>query len=409
MTAADAVTQPARDPLIGMVLDEAYRIESLIAEGGMARVYRGVQLLIDRPVAIKTLRGDRRMDREAHKRFMRELKLSRQVVHPNVVSFIDGGIAPTGQSYMVMEFLDGQTLFQATPERGLDPHTAFELFVQLCDGVEAIHKHGLLHRDLKPTNIFVSQGRKTRRTCGMVVKVLDFGLVRKADNQAAHSLTRERSILGSAGYLAPEQIDSLAPPDQRADIYSMGAIFAFMLTGHNPFAAKSPRAAIGRQLEGPSQVVLDMLPELEDLRELVEQTIARYPAERFENVAALREAVLSLSFSLEGPQQAIELQEARPGRPVESEFNTDAIPLDEEDERALNPIESYPQPTRMIANSIMYVLRSAAGPLSTAEIRDRLRHENELDIDAYVRVLETLADDRHVIAGVGSWRLGRSI
>ena len=394
-----------RDPLIGLILDESYRIDALLAEGGMARVYRGTQLLLDESVAIKTLRRDKRMDREAHRRFMRELEVSRSVAHPNVVTFFDGGIMPTGQSYMVMEYLEGQTLFEATPETGLEPALAIELFVQLCDGVEAIHKIGLLHRDLKPSNVFVCERRKTRRTCGFQVKVLDFGLVRKADDRAAHSLTRERSILGSAGYLAPEQIETLEPPDQRADIYSLGAVFAFMLTGQNPFEAESPRAAIGRQLDGPSEDVLARLPGLPGLRALVERAIAREPAGRFESVAALREAVLELSFSPAGVEfvgGAVE----RPGRPRESEFNTDAIPLD--DDLPGRPVEDYEAPTRLIANSILSVLRLADGPLSTAEVRDRLRHENNLDIDAYVRVLETLADDRHVIAGVGSWRLGRA-
>ena len=398
---------PAHDPLIGLILDDTYRVEQAIAEGGMARVYRGEQLLLDRPVAIKTPRGDRRMDRDAHRRFMREIKLLREVRHPNVVEFFDGGVMPTGQSYMVMELLEGETLHAGTPPGGFDPQTGVELFVQLCDGVEAIHKHGLLHRDLKPSNVFLCAGRKTRRTCGLRVKVLDFGLVREAKNEAAHSLTRERSILGSAGYLAPEQIESLNPPDQRADIYSLGVLFAFMLTGENPFGASSPRAAIGRQLEGPAEEVLARLPPLVGLRALVERAIARRPVARFESVAALREAVLGLSFSLDGVKLATSVGRARPGQPRESEFHTDAIPLDEDD-GLTTAVEDYPAPRRMIAHSIMSVLRAADGPLSTAELRDRLRHENNLDIDAYLRVLEALADDHHVIAGVGSWRLGRA-
>jgi serine/threonine protein kinase len=401
---------PANDPLLGHLLDESYRIDSWLTDGGMATIYLGTQVLLDRPVAIKVMRSDLRADPEARLRFKRELKLSRTVSHPNVVSVYDGGVIETGQTYLVMEYLVGHTLDHEVQDvheagAGLATEYALELFVQLCDAVEAIHKHGLLHRDLKPSNVFLVQGRPTRRTSGVRVKVLDFGLVRQADDRAATSLTKERATLGTAGYLAPEQIQSTAPPDQRADIYALGGLLAFMLTGENPFASPSMQATIGRQLfGGPSEHVLERLPAVPGMRALVEQALAREPSQRFPSVAALREAVLELALPDPDHELAARLATARPGKPRESEFHTDAIPLDGLVEPETT-IDDYPAPMRLISRSVLDVLRNAGGPLSTAEIRDRLRHETTLDIDAYVRVLEALADDLLVIAGAGSWRI----
>jgi serine/threonine protein kinase len=408
--------EPANDPLLGHLLDESYRIDSWLTDGGMATIYRGTQVLLDRPVAIKVMRSELRQDPEARLRFKRELKLSRTISHPNVVSVYDGGVFETGETYLVMEYLVGHTLDQEVSEigeAGLATEYALELFVQLCDAVEAIHESGLLHRDLKPSNVFLVKGRPTRRTSGVRVKVLDFGLVRQADDRAATSLTKERATLGTAGYLAPEQIQSKAPPDQRADIYALGGLLAFMLTGHNPFASPSLQAAIqasmqatiGRQLfGGPSEHVLERLPAVPGMRALVERALAREPGQRFPSVAALREAILELALPDPDHELAARLATARPGKPRESEFHTDAVPLDGLVEPETT-IDDYPAPMRLISRSVLDVLRSAGGPLSTAEIRDRLRHETTLDIDAYVRVLEALADDLLVIAGAGSWRI----
>lgn len=396
----------SHDPLIGRVFEDTYRVDEWLADGGMATIYRGTQLLIDRPVAIKVMRSDLRRDPDAQLRFTRELKLSRTVSHPNVVRVFDGGMIEVGQTYLVMEYLVGETLERQVPEHGLPSEYTFELFVQLCDGVEAIHKTGLLHRDLNPSNVFLCKGRPTRRTSGVRVKVLDFGLVRQADDRAATSLTRSRTILGTAGYLAPEQVQSDAPPDRRADIYALGGLLAFMLTGTSPFASDSQRATIGRQLFGePSQEVLDRLPNIDGLRALIERALALQPAARFPSVAALREMVLELD--LPGPEHELvaRLTATRPGKPRESEFHTDAVPLDLDLDQPEAALDDYPAPTRFIALSVLDVLRAAGGPLSTAEIRDRLKHETTLDIDAYVRVLEALADDHLVIAGAGSWRI----
>jgi eukaryotic-like serine/threonine-protein kinase len=390
------VELPSPHPLIGTILDECYRVEAWMADGGMATVYRGTQLLLDRPIAIKALHQDLSLDSEAMLRFVREVRLARDLSHPNIVRVYDGGLTDDDQAYLVMEYLSGRNLAEFVPEGGLELDLALELFVQLCDGVEAVHAAGLLHRDIKPSNVFVSETR-----WGLNAKILDFGLARRADSSAANSLTKERSVLGTAGYLAPEQIDVATEPDHRADIYALGALLAYMVVGRNPFVSTSPIATLHRQLhDGPSQEVLAKLAPPR-LREIVERAVAREPSRRFPSVAALREAVLEIPLA-----RSSRLAELRPGKPREAEFNTDAIPFDET-AKAHAVIAEYPAPIRQIAISILDILRAADGPLSTAQIRDRTRYECSLDLDAYTRVLAAMAEDQLVIAGIGSWRIGR--
>lgn len=395
---------PSPHPLIGTILDECYRVDDWLADGGMATVYRGTQLLLDRPVAIKALHSELTLDSDAMRRFVREVRLARGLSHPNIVKVYDGGLTDDDQAYLVMEHLSGRNLAEFVPAGGLGLELTLELFVQLCDGVEAVHAAGLLHRDLKPSNVFVTETR-----FGLNAKVLDFGLARRADSTAANSLTGERSVLGTAGYLAPEQIDLHTEPDHRADIYALGALLAFMVVGQNPFAGPTKIATFHRQLhEGPAPAVLDKLAPPR-LREIVEQALAREPSRRFPSVAALREAVLEIPITLDGEpsrELALRIAELRPGKPREADFNTDAIPLDEA-ARADAIVAAYPAPIRQIAMSILDVLRAADGPLSTSQIRDRTRYECVLDIDAYLRVLAALSEDQLVIAGVGTWRIVR--
>jgi serine/threonine protein kinase len=391
-------------PLIGTILDECYRVDAWMADGGMATVYRGTQLLLDRPIAIKALQTELSFDSDAMRRFVREVRLARELSHPNIVRVYDGGLTDDDQAYLVMEYLTGRNLAQFVPEGGLGLALALELFVQLCDGVEAVHAAGLIHRDLKPSNVFVTETR-----WGLNAKVLDFGLARRADSKAANSLTGERSVLGTAGYLAPEQIDIKTEPDHRADIYALGALLSYMIIGQNPFVGPTKIATLHRQLhDGPSPALLARLTPPR-LREIVEQAVALVPSRRFPSVAALREAVLEFPLAGAEPSRelVLRLSELRPGKPREADFNTDAIPLDES-AQADAIVAEYPAPIRQIAMSIIDVLRAADGPLSTSQIRDRTRYECVLDIDAYTRVLAALAEDQLVIAGVGTWRMVRS-
>jgi serine/threonine protein kinase len=223
-------------------------------------------------------------------------------------------------------------------------------------------------------------------------------------------------VLGTAGYLAPEQIDFGTEPDHRADIYALGGLLAFMVVGQNPFRGPSKIATLHRQLnDGPDPELLARL-EPEPLRAIVERAVARDPARRFPSVAALREAVLEIpragpatagrGGAWDGVGLASQLAHVRQGKPREADFHTDVIPLDEAAETEAI-LSAYPAPIRQIATSILDVLRNCEGSLSTSEIRDRTRYECVLDVDAYIRVLAALAEDQLVIAGVGSWRIGR--
>ena len=380
-------------PLIGTILDGVYRVDAWMADGGMATVYRGTQLLLDRPVAIKALHDDLDRNGDEARRFVREVELARGLSHPNIVKVYDGGLTEDDQLYLVMECLEGRNLADHVGDTGPLPFVqALPLFVQLCDGVEAVHAAGLLHRDLKPSNVFVTRTRK-----GLAIKVLDFGLARQADT-SANSLLMHDTVLGTAGYLAPEQIDLGFTPDQRADVYALGALLAFILVGANPFKAPTMLATLQQQMEGPSRELLAELPA--KLAEVIRKALAPLPAQRYANVSALREAVLEVPREATGRHPTLPV---RPGKPVEADFNTDAIPLDIQVD-AQHKIAEYPIHLRAIANLVLDVLRTAGKPLTTSEIRDRTRYQCQLDVDAYLRVLAALANDQLIVAGVGTWR-----
>ena len=162
-----------RDPLAGQVLDEKYRLDERLGEGGMGTVYRATHLLIDRPVAVKVLHTRFVEDEAAQARFRREARAAGRLQHPNAVAVTDFGSTPGGYVYLVMELLEGRTLRDVlADEAPLAPAHAVELMMQIAAAVEAAHEGGVIHRDLKPANIYVVQ----RKGEPLAVKVLDFGI-----------------------------------------------------------------------------------------------------------------------------------------------------------------------------------------------------------------------------------------
>lgn len=279
-------------PQLGSVLADAYRLDARIGKGGMGMVYRGRQLSLDRDVAIKLIRLDRRHNPDTFARFRREIDVVSRLSHPNIVQVIDAGATDDGISYLVMELLIGRRLDQlvadtvARDKRALDPKLAVELFGQVCAGVGAAHAAGLVHRDLSPANVFVRELDGT-----MQIKILDFGLA-KAPERGEMALTLDGQILGTPGFMAPEQIDQERPTDLRTDVYALGVLFYYMLTGRRPFGGKSSASIIAKQLEGK-------YAPLEHANRryapVVEKALARNPDDRYPSVAALWAAVQKAS------------------------------------------------------------------------------------------------------------------
>lgn len=276
---------PEQDPLLGSVLQGAYRIEQNLSEGAMSMVYLARQLTLDRMVVVKILRKEFG-NRESVELFFREARIASQINHPNIVQIIDFGTTDDGLIFIVVEYLRGQTVAQLLQQRSFLPlENVVWLMEQICAGATAIHRLNIVHRDLKPSNIVVSHlaGGTT------VAKLLDFG-VSKPLNEADLDHTRSGAIMGTPGYLAPEQIEARAGLDSRADIYALGAILYFLISGQRPFAGESGQAIMSQQLTGRPKPLheygqLDQrnLP----LEFVINRCLCREPSQRYADAAAM--------------------------------------------------------------------------------------------------------------------------
>jgi tRNA A-37 threonylcarbamoyl transferase component Bud32 len=242
-----------------------YVIEREIGSGGMANVYLAQHALLKRPTAIKILKGFRATD-EMVARFRREAQLASLLSHPNTVEIFDYGRTRDGQLYYAMEYLDGITLAQMVEKRGPVPAArVIHLLRQVCAGLAEAHARGLVHRDIKPENIMAC-----RRGIDLdVVKILDFGLVKNIADPHSRDLTSGLRILGTPLYMAPERIRSPSDVDARADLYSVGAVAFFLLTGTRLFKSEDDLELSQRVLNDlpprPSSLVGDVPESLDDL------------------------------------------------------------------------------------------------------------------------------------------------
>jgi len=241
---ATAQKSGAPDPLIGRVIADRFRVISLIARGGMGKVYKSEQAPLGRACAIKVLNpnynGD--ADPEFHRRFFREASITSKIMHPNSVTIFDYGKTEDDIYFMAMEYLEGKTLHMALREGGVMPELrAGRIASQVCRALREAHKLGVIHRDLKPANIFLTRpqrpdadGSAPSEEDEDFVKVLDFGLVKHLSERPEEQLTQTGLFMGSPKYMAPEQIQG-GHVDERTDIYSLGIIMYEMLAGKVPF------------------------------------------------------------------------------------------------------------------------------------------------------------------------------
>ena len=274
--------------LIGETLKGTYIVESKVGAGGMGVVFSGTQQPLGRRVAIKTLLPGMQRDSALVRRFFREAQLLSALNHPNVVQVFDCGNTDSGIFFLVMEFMDGEVLQKLVPKgEGYPLDEVVALFVQICAGVQEAHHRGLVHRDLKPSNVFVVQESGGQKRA----KVFDFGLARRVEGQDTQ-ITQAGMVMGTPGYVAPEQLISDAEPDTRCDIYALGAILYFMLSGRNAYRGKTAHSVVAKQLsEAPEMAGLlgHHIPAV--MPAIVRKAMARKPEDRYETVDALADAV----------------------------------------------------------------------------------------------------------------------
>jgi len=285
-----AKTAP-RDPLIGRVLHDRYRVEKRIGKGGMGIVYLAEHVLLRRKVALKTLSERAFASEELVARFHREATAAAAVGNEHVVGVTDMGQLEDGSFYVVLEYLEGIELGHAIAEQGhLSVPRAARLIIQLCEALTAVHAAGIVHRDLKPENLFLVE----RNGEPDFLKVLDFGVCKVLDAQRSgeRSLTDTGVSLGTPQFMAPEQIQDSATVDERTDIYAAGAILFFALTGRAAFDAPSLPRLLMRICSEPPPPIRMSRPELPlPLEAVIARAMALDPADRFQTADALRDAL----------------------------------------------------------------------------------------------------------------------
>jgi serine/threonine-protein kinase len=266
-----------------------YRLTRRLGSGGMGEVYLAEHRLLKRPCAVKLLNPQHAGDPDYLRRFEREVQATAQLNHPHTVEIYDYGHAEDGTFYYVMEYLDGLTLDEVvTRYSKLSPARAVHVLRQLCSALRAAHGVGLIHRDIKPGNVMLCpDGTPYDR-----VKLLDFGLVRPVEREGASKLTQEGVVVGTPDYMSPEQVEGADAMDARSDLYSLGALAFFLLTGEPPFQEDSPVQILIAHLQAPVPSVRAHCPDVpEDLEAVVSRCLAKSPAGRFADAAALDRAL----------------------------------------------------------------------------------------------------------------------
>jgi TolB-like protein len=306
---ADLPTDPALDPLLGQVVG-GYRVEERLGIGGMGVVYRAVDLQLSRQVALKFLPSHMVDTPRALERFEREARAVSALSHPNIC-VLHGVGEHQGRPYLVLELLEGHTLATVLRQGPLEPGRALEIAAAVADGLEAAHEAGVLHRDVKPANLFV-----TRRGH---VKILDFGIAKllphgerledasTRGDGGAGTLTQPGTTPGTYAYMSPEQLRG-EELDERSDLFSLGVVLYEMLAGGPPFEGTSPGALIEAILSRDPPPLRELRPGLDPrVVELVDWILAKDRRRRIAGAAELQTALESLRWSLVSGSEAARL------------------------------------------------------------------------------------------------------
>lgn len=308
----------------GVLIDGKYRILRLLGSGGMGSVYEGENVRIGRRVAIKVLHEAIARERRLVERFEREAQAAARIGSHRVADVLDLGDLVTGERYMVMELLEGETLAERLKAVKVfaPPAEVLPIVIQLLEGLSTMHDAGIIHRDLKPANIFLAS-----TASGDYVKILDFGLCKFRASHDVQWTTSGSNVLGTPSYLSPEQLTT-EDVDCRADLYAVGVLLYRCVTGHSPYDATNNGDLLEQIRDGTLMPIAKVAPELDaDLAAIVMKSVAFHAAERFQSAKEFEAALLLwakaaearenlLADFLERPQRAslVPAASARPPR-----------------------------------------------------------------------------------------------
>jgi len=273
-----------------------FRIERPLGAGGMAEVYLATQLSLGRLVAVKLLPEFLTQNPRALSRFDREARALAAMRHPNIISVIDRGRTDDGRNYIVMDVIEGADLRAGINDRTLTPSDIIRIMLALCDGLQHAHDHGIVHRDLKPENILLDEAGAPH--------IADFGIARlRWGTGGTTAVTGDNAVMGTQGYMAPEQIGSARDADHRADVYALGVILYEMMTGQLPLGTWRP----------PSEYGFDFPYNFD---EVIHQALRTSPLERFQSASeladAMRKAIATSTDANALPVRPIQLSQSAP-------------------------------------------------------------------------------------------------
>ncbi len=262
--------------MIGTTISH-YRITDKLGEGGMGVVYKAEDTKLKRPVALKFLAPHLLRDEEGRKRFHREAMAAAALDHPNVCTVYEIDEAD-GRTFIVMAFLEGQTLSEKIADGPLKLPEALSIAIQMADGLEAAHEKAIAHRDIKPDNVMLLAGSRG------LVKIMDFGLAQLAGSS---KLTQHGTTLGTMAYMSPEQAEG-AETDHRSDIWSLGVVFYEMVTGQQPFRGDFDQAVVFSLMNEPPEPLTAVRTGVpKELERIVNKCLAKKAEERYQHADEL--------------------------------------------------------------------------------------------------------------------------
>ncbi len=288
------------DPMIGRVLHDRYRLLSMLGEGGMGVVYAAEHIHIKKKFAVKLLRKEIVGNDEAVARFKQEAYSASSINHKNIVEISDFGELEDGRIYLCMEYLNGVALNDLIHSERLTLARQLNILIQTAHGLAAAHKQGIVHRDMKPENVFITDVGATDTP-----KLLDFGIAKVSGQDGQNNLTRTGTIFGTPYYMAPEQALGQGV-DQRVDIYAMGVIMYEMFSGSVPFEGESFMGILTQHITTPAEAVevraqRDQRDVPEEVRSIINTCMQKPPENRFQTMDELLTALVTTHSVLCGP------------------------------------------------------------------------------------------------------------